>query len=313
MMQSRVIKSMVIEGLRYGSNPLLEMRIHDLALLTDLSRHDPNHPDDPPPSGDPEEGMACDGTYEMKSRFDAQFAMTSESKQRAENALYDGATKPDPHWTGPWPLLHIPVELAVETCYAFFEIVVDLLANAELATLSMIIPPEDGISDSQIQERAAGLWGELLAAWSGQIGILGISLRVALQLLDAVSLIPVPTFIATMSVLYASWLLLFGVWVYAMISSVDQGFISPGAAAAGFIVMAISFIGFMAGGLASKWKEAKFFWEKYKATSHKFWKSVRQYQFLYTVTVIIAKVSAFVTCLILGLYYSWLHSTLYGW
>ncbi|NHJ15117.1 MAG: hypothetical protein EAX95_15650 [Candidatus Thorarchaeota archaeon] len=35
---SRVVFSRVIEGLRYGSNPLLEMRIQDINIVADLSR-----------------------------------------------------------------------------------------------------------------------------------------------------------------------------------------------------------------------------------------------------------------------------------
>ena len=60
---SRVVYSMVIEGLRYGSKPLLEMKIHDIALLTDLSRPDPLNPAYPPPTGDPENGMVYDKAF----------------------------------------------------------------------------------------------------------------------------------------------------------------------------------------------------------------------------------------------------------
>ena len=38
----------------------LHICLHDLRLETDLARHDPNSPNDPPPTGNPEEGMPYD-------------------------------------------------------------------------------------------------------------------------------------------------------------------------------------------------------------------------------------------------------------
>ncbi|NHJ14009.1 MAG: hypothetical protein EAX95_10060 [Candidatus Thorarchaeota archaeon] len=90
---------MVLEGLRYGSNPLLEMRIHDLALLTDLSRPDPNHPDDPPPGGDPENGMEFDGTSSPSK------TITAEADFNLMSLMPEIITS----WTGPWPLFHIEI------------------------------------------------------------------------------------------------------------------------------------------------------------------------------------------------------------
>ncbi len=127
------------------------------------------------------------GTTEEKA---LDRSLSPEMKSWADNALNGGATGPSPYWTGPWPLLHIPVELFVESCYAFFEIVIDLLMSVEVAALTMSIPNENGVSQSQIDTTMSGLLVELLGAWGGLIGALAMTLRIGLSLIDTISLIP---------------------------------------------------------------------------------------------------------------------------
>ncbi|NHJ15129.1 MAG: hypothetical protein EAX95_15710 [Candidatus Thorarchaeota archaeon] len=83
---SRVVSSLVIEGLRYGNNPLLEMRIHNIILSADLSRHDPNNPG---------EEQMYDGT---KLAAAAPPPPSGDWTQEVES-----------WWTGPWPELHSQV------------------------------------------------------------------------------------------------------------------------------------------------------------------------------------------------------------
>ncbi|NHJ15236.1 MAG: hypothetical protein EAX95_16260 [Candidatus Thorarchaeota archaeon] len=77
----------MIEGLRYGSNPLLEMRIHDINLEVDLSRHDPNHPGE-------------------KQDFDGTGYPDSKQISDTDTDLIAANEEVSFYWTGPWPLLH---------------------------------------------------------------------------------------------------------------------------------------------------------------------------------------------------------------
>ncbi|NHJ12429.1 MAG: hypothetical protein EAX95_02080 [Candidatus Thorarchaeota archaeon] len=112
---TRVVQSMVIEGLRYSNKPLLEMRIHDILLETDLTRHDPNNPTYPPPSGDPEQGMEFDGTEQ---------GLSPRTQADVDSHLSDAAEEVETEWTGPWPLLHFLV-----VTQAIFHMAVDLLGE----------------------------------------------------------------------------------------------------------------------------------------------------------------------------------------
>jgi hypothetical protein len=101
--------------------------------------------------------------------------------------------------------------------------------------------------------------------------------------------------------------------VYAVVCAVDMELMSPGAAAAGFCVMGLSFMNFMGSGLSAQWKQGKEWYQKYLITTHPHWKQIRLLQVLYTIVTIAVKVSAFITCIYLALYYARLHVQLYGW
>jgi len=50
--------------------------------------------------------------------------------------------------------------------------------NTDIAALTMDIPSEEGVPQSQIETTMNGLMVELLGAWGGIIGILEIELRI---------------------------------------------------------------------------------------------------------------------------------------
>ncbi|MHA2033974.1 MAG: hypothetical protein ACTSX3_01580, partial [Candidatus Thorarchaeota archaeon] len=95
---SRVIKYMAVLGYCYSSHDVVEMRVHDIRVVADLSRHDPTASvsDEPEP---------YDGTHEGKADAGPRRILSIASQNRADNALNEGATAPQPYWTGPWPLL----------------------------------------------------------------------------------------------------------------------------------------------------------------------------------------------------------------
>jgi len=91
---SRIIKYVVTVGQRSNSYTLVDMRIHDVNLVADLTRHDP-------PAPDPEDPVDYDGTR----------TPPAYDRARADQEAAQAMDVVDPYWTGPWPLLHYQYSL----------------------------------------------------------------------------------------------------------------------------------------------------------------------------------------------------------
>ncbi len=94
---SRVVKYVAVLGYRYSSPELVGMRVHDIRVVADLTRHDPTAPD-------PEEPVAYDGTG----------SLTSDDFLQSDELLTDAMTRIEVYWTGPWPLLHVVFSYAID-------------------------------------------------------------------------------------------------------------------------------------------------------------------------------------------------------
>ncbi|NHJ15313.1 MAG: hypothetical protein EAX95_16650, partial [Candidatus Thorarchaeota archaeon] len=92
-----------------GNNPLLEMRIHNIILSADLSRHDPNHPGQEQVYDGTSEGLA---TQQNKDEQEIYAQLIAENYAKG-------------NWTGPWPVYHIYVLSATLSLLA--HITVDIL------------------------------------------------------------------------------------------------------------------------------------------------------------------------------------------
>ncbi len=88
---SRVIKYVVTLGQRASSYTLVDVRVHDINVVADLSRHDPTAPDT-------DEPVDYDGTIKGTATPEPEATFQTDlDKVNAELQLY---------WTGPWPELH---------------------------------------------------------------------------------------------------------------------------------------------------------------------------------------------------------------
>jgi hypothetical protein len=237
----------------------------------------------------------------------------SESQIRLDDALITSYSQESPYWTVPWPVLHIPVSIAVGFSFCVFIIAIDILLNPIIEQFNMYFDGEQNASDTLIESTTLGLLDELYLAAGGQLGILSHSLKIALVALDMISLIIVPAYIATLALLYSAWFTLFLVWVGCVIASVDLGLISPGAAAFGFMLWMFTLLTFARCSVISECKSAYFWYKGYQTLKNPFVKDWFKCTFLYVIAVIIAKVVAFILCLVLWLYYMGLHALLYGW
>ncbi|NHJ14014.1 MAG: hypothetical protein EAX95_10085 [Candidatus Thorarchaeota archaeon] len=92
------------------------MRVHDIALLTDLSRQDPNNP---------REEQIYDGTSDG--------AYDSLGKFEIDDEFSDAKTSVDSYWTSPWPTLHIVVNWAfVSLVFLAIHYTIDILMNRQV-------------------------------------------------------------------------------------------------------------------------------------------------------------------------------------
>ena len=166
---SRVIKYVAILGYRAYSYPLVEMRVHDIRVVADLNRHNPN-------AQDPDEPVAYDGT-----------AGAQNDCAGAEAARYSDEVQNDveTYWTGPWPEVHV-VAHRVDSDESQFHIHVksDLLGNWEIVELSANTFGLQALSDSEYEalqddtaETIDSIWDETLfyAALAMQISWLALA------------------------------------------------------------------------------------------------------------------------------------------
>ncbi|NHI83923.1 MAG: hypothetical protein EAX81_06450 [Candidatus Thorarchaeota archaeon] len=134
----------------YSRYTQLYIRLHDILLEVDLSRHDPNHPDDPPLSGDPEEGNDFDGTEQ---------GFSPRTQAEVDTHLSDATEEVETEWTGPWPLLHFLV-----VTQTIFHMAVDLLGDTVVyESDSMGLNEDDFINAMWIGAFMAGIYGWIYA------------------------------------------------------------------------------------------------------------------------------------------------------
>ena len=241
--------------------------------------------------------------------------LTTESYTTAIDALNEGATNPEPYWTFPWPVLHIPVSIIGEKAILVFCFALDILCDIAIEWFSIEFPFECNVGDLQLSAMAAGAFTELFTFWGGQIGVFGLALRLALQGIDilAAHIPPVTPAYAAIAILYGSWLITFASWIYAVMAAVDEGYMHPIAAAVLFFAFAASMFKFLGNDLWPSCRTVKELWKEYKMSDEKLWKEAKGAKLLMTVISIIVKVSVFVTSMVLFFYYINQFASVYGW
>ncbi len=119
-------------GYRMDSYKLVDMRLHDINVVTDLNEQDPNS-STPPPTQDPPTG----GT-QSTTDYDGTLSGTISDYNRQttdSRALTIAESIMTSEWTGPWPTLHIVASLASLT---LLHITIDILLSVDLVTDSML-------------------------------------------------------------------------------------------------------------------------------------------------------------------------------
>ena len=136
---SRVVSYVVVMGQGYASNPLLDMRIHDINVEADPNKHAPAGPDP----------VKADGTSQPKP----------ESERRIEEYGIQGAAEIEPSWSGPWPLCHLVCSYVQSIFSITFHITVDLLSQVNVQTFYLGVADDPSVPGSAV---AAAVLGAVL-------------------------------------------------------------------------------------------------------------------------------------------------------
>ncbi len=131
---SRVIKYVSIFTIRYASYGMVELRVHDIKVVADLTRHDPNAPD-------PDVPQKYDGTGEGANN-ELLAEPTTQSAESNIQVWWD----PD-SW---WPILHEMAEFCIATIIYTIHYTIDLLDSIQLIDLVGGKPRDDIIASGLI-------------------------------------------------------------------------------------------------------------------------------------------------------------------
>jgi hypothetical protein len=255
----RVGSYVVVMGQGYASNPLLDMRIHDITVVADPNRHAPAAPDP----------VGADGTPEGYSPSSAAVSFVEMLIAMATANTYSW-------WTGWWPVLHSRTTgtLASGGTYAY-QMAVDLLSITVLEDFVVDTPADDHLTDDQItlmaQTSVLDLFAEAFTVdaailWGASIVMGAIDILLAL-----VTKVPSPPQLALLAGLVIVYTAAMFLGLKMLWDGVLSGRVSASAAFA-ILVVTLSALG-IEGALAgiSGWKIFARWWDHYKQAGKQLW------------------------------------------
>ena len=135
---SRVIKYVSIFGIRYASYGMVELRVHDINVVADLTRHDPTAPD-------PDESVVNDGT---------PFGIAESTKGKTFAAQYEdiAANALTLVWLAPWPALEFTCNLIFEGLEFYLVFTVDILGSLTPGSCRFVHPVLEALTTEDQEE-----------------------------------------------------------------------------------------------------------------------------------------------------------------
>ena len=204
---SRVIKYVVLLGYRHSHYNLVNMRIHDINVVADLNRPNPNAPN-------PDDLVDSDGTSTGYKPAPAAISFV--------DMLIDMATaNTQSWWTGWWPLLHTRTTgILASGAFYIYQTAVDLLSAFILEELNLDTPNDDDLSESEItmlamQSHESFFWDVFFSGIEGTLLGIASILMFTIDILLA-SLTKCPT-LAQLGILAV----LLGLYFLAMIAGLN--------------------------------------------------------------------------------------------
>jgi hypothetical protein len=205
-------------GQGYGSNPLLDMRIHDINVEAEILRNIPQIPD---PDG-------ADGTAKGATETDDS-AVEEQSFLNDLNNLLEQLVW---WWEGWWPRIHTMISFSSPAGGStLMHVSVDILLDFQVEDLRLDTPVDDQMTANQKEEwshqvSSAALTeeGELEDFFRGLTGVLLFSFAVFCGTILAFNNPAVTAaFIGIMIVEYLAWLV--GMWLAMKLGLISQEFV----------------------------------------------------------------------------------------
>jgi hypothetical protein len=200
-------------GQGYASNPLLDMRIHDINVVADPNRHAPAGPDP----------VGADGTSTpIPNVYPA-----------VDSRIQDAAATTSIWWTGWWPVLHIrSANTLVSGASYVIQIAVDILGGMSIESVEMNHPTANQLNSLGLDVAAQDAYDGLSVAGSfSELWILNGLIKTLLFTLDTLSaastLLPPPIYYVLLGILAAFSVLLM-VYLYTIYIAVEEGIMDLG-------------------------------------------------------------------------------------
>ncbi len=203
---SRVIKYVVTYGARLDSNALIQMRVHDISVLTDLDAVNPLDPE-------PDAPVEADGTDYGDAEY-VQGKLPPPDKEALIGEVNNW-------WTGPWPRLHTKVDyVAADGASVKYHVSNDLL-GCLVVEEDMDIETnraEDPLESPEFLARVAQVYFDTL--WANKEIEIAVTVSDALMSIVCAGLEKHPAWWPAAIALGVAWTALFVVVTYATISGV---------------------------------------------------------------------------------------------
>lgn len=246
-------------GYRHYHHSLVDMRIHDINVVADLNRHNPNAPN-------PDDPVDSDGTA---TGYKPALAAISFVDMLIDMATANTIS----WWTGWWPLLHTRTTSTLASgAFCAYQVAVDLFGTPQLEEFSMNTPEDDHLTDGEITALAQGGVIDFLAEGFTVEMVLFISATVLMGVIDILlfrlTTVPTPAELGVLAVLI-------GLYVIAMFEALKitwDGVMNrriPAAIAFGILAAVLVTLvaeGTLAG--LNAFKIFKEYWNKYKSASY---------------------------------------------
>ncbi|NHJ15238.1 MAG: hypothetical protein EAX95_16270 [Candidatus Thorarchaeota archaeon] len=184
------------------------MKIHDITLEVDLSRHDPNHPGE-------------------EQDFDGTSIPKPDTVPIIDNYIEGAQSTTDSWWTGPWPVLHVlSMDQLVSGALYVLQLAVDFLGDVVLEALDLVYSAANELNSLGLETLARDSYRAYQMGIFSHLDIVKWTIETLLISVDYLStpgaLLPPPIYQILCALLGAAATLLI-VWLYAIHTAIDTG------------------------------------------------------------------------------------------
>ncbi|NWF96181.1 MAG: hypothetical protein HXY34_08560 [Candidatus Thorarchaeota archaeon] len=226
---SRVIKYVVILGYRYQSYSLVDMRVHDVNVVADLNRHEPNNPE-------PSEPEEYDGSTPQNLEAEPGIEVLWETIANGVSTTW--------RLVNYWPRLFLTFVNSINgKAEVDVELSTDILGDLQIHRMRVASVDEKGMSDVELEsvtQQAYTTYQDLVVRFAVPLALVTLLRFTMLGLEALASPLALVTSLGTLLMMLGAWVVLFLSYVAYMIWLVDNTLTHPWAAMVAFLGLLMS-------------------------------------------------------------------------